>query len=79
MHDIVGLFEIHETTWYCAWLGSCVIYLKNIFDPLMIPFVKDEGINLMFMVTTLHSIIDCHFLKLQWIYDSSMCFDCIMF
>jgi hypothetical protein len=41
--------------------------------------VKDEGINLMFMVTTLHSIIDCHILKLQWIYDSSMCFDCIMF
>jgi hypothetical protein len=65
MHDIVGLFEIHETTWYCAWLGSCVIYLKNTFDPLMILFVKDEGINLMFMVTTLHSIIDCHFLELH--------------
>ncbi len=62
MHDIVGLFAIHETTWYCAWLGSCAIYLKNMFDPLMIPFVKDEGINLMFVVTTLHSIIDCHVL-----------------
>jgi hypothetical protein len=65
MHDIVGLFQIHETAWHFAWLGSCVIYLKNMFDPLAIPFVKDEGINLMFMVTTLHFIIDCHILKLQ--------------
>jgi hypothetical protein len=53
MHDIVGLFQIHETAWHFAWLGSCVIYLKNMFDPLAIPFVKD--------------------------YDSSICFDCIMF
>ncbi len=47
MHDIVGLFQIHETTWHCAWLCSCVIYLKSMFDPFASPFVKDEGINLM--------------------------------
>jgi hypothetical protein len=30
--------------------------------------VKDEDINLMFMVITLHSILDCHLLKLQQVY-----------
>jgi hypothetical protein len=34
----------------------------------LIIFVKDEGINLMFMMITLHSIIDSHLLKLQQVY-----------
>ncbi len=41
----------------------------------MIAFVKDEGNNLMFMATTLHSIVDC--LKLQLIYKRT-CFGHIM-
>jgi hypothetical protein len=43
----------------------------------MITFVKDEGINLMSMATTLHSTVDCHPLKLQWVYEG-MCFGRIM-
>ncbi len=43
----------------------------------MITFVKDEGINLMFMTTTLCSIVDCHHLKLQRVYEG-MCFGHIM-
>ncbi len=43
----------------------------------MITFVKDEGNNLMSMVITLCSIVDCHFLKLQRVYEG-MCFGRIM-
>ncbi len=43
----------------------------------MIAFVKDEGNNLMSMVTTLCSIVDCHLLKLQQVYEG-MCFGHIM-
>jgi hypothetical protein len=44
----------------------------------MIVFVKDEGNNLMSMATTLRSIVDCHLLKLQRVYEST-CFGHIMF
>ncbi len=44
----------------------------------MITFMKDEGINLMSMVITLRSIVDCHLLKLQWVYKGT-CFGHIMF
>jgi hypothetical protein len=44
----------------------------------MVTFVKDEGSNLMFMATTLCSIVDCHPLKLQRVYEGT-CFNHIMF
>ncbi len=44
----------------------------------MTTFVKDESNNLMSMVTTLCSIVDCHLLKLQRVYEG-MCFGHIMF
>jgi hypothetical protein len=43
----------------------------------MIAFVKDEGNNLMFMATTLYSIVDCCPLKLQRVYEGP-CFGHIM-
>jgi hypothetical protein len=43
----------------------------------MIVFVKDEGNNLMFIATTLRSIVDCRLLKLQWVYEGT-CFGHIM-
>ncbi len=43
----------------------------------MIAFVKDEGINLMFMVIALCSIVDYRLLKFQHVYKG-MCFGHIM-
>ncbi len=43
----------------------------------MIKFVKDEGINLISMATTLCFVVDCHLLKLQQIYEGT-CFGHIM-
>jgi hypothetical protein len=44
----------------------------------MIAFVKDEGMNLTSITTTLCSIVYCFFLKLQWVYEG-VCFSHIMF
>ncbi len=77
-HVSIGLFEVHET------IGlSMVGKLHSLFEKYdlihcMIIFVKDEGINLMFMATTMCSIIDCHYLKLQRVYEG-MCLGHIMF
>jgi hypothetical protein len=43
----------------------------------MIKFVKDEGIDLMSMATTLCFVVDCCLLKLQQVYEST-CFGHIM-
>jgi len=37
----------------------------------VITFVKDENNILMFMAITLHSIIDYHLFKSQWIYEGT--------
>ncbi len=64
---------------YLKFMGS---QLRSIFEKYelmhhMIAFVKDEGSNLMSMATTLCSIVDCHLLKLQWVYEGT-CFGHIM-
>jgi len=71
-HVTIGLFKVHET------IGlSMVGQLYSLFEKYdimhcMIAFVKDEGNNLMFMATTLCSIVACRPLKLQWVYEG-MC------
>jgi hypothetical protein len=62
MHVTIGLFEVHETT----KLSMALIEKYDLMH-YVIAFVKDEGNNLMSMATSLHSIIDCHILKLQWV------------
>lgn len=56
------------------WLVNC-IFLFETYNLMyhMIAFMKDEGVNMMSMVTTLGSIVDCHLLKLQQVYESA-CF-----
>jgi hypothetical protein len=44
----------------------------------MIAFMKDEGNNLMYIATTLRSIVDYHLLLLQQV-DEGTCFGHIMF
>ncbi len=59
---------------------ALVINYLNEFRILMncaIVFVKNEGTNLIFMATTLCSIIDCHPLKLQHVYEGT-CFGHVM-
>ncbi len=64
MHVIVGLFNIHQTTWF-----SMVDQLRNLLEKFdlmhyVIAFMKDRGSNLLLMTTTLHFIVDCQPLKL---------------
>ncbi len=63
-HVTIVLFEVHETTWLS--MASQLHSLLENYDLMhhMIAFVKDEGNNLMFMVTTLCSIVDYCPLKL---------------
>jgi hypothetical protein len=68
MHVTIGLFEIHETTKL-----SMALFEKYDLMHYVIAFVKDEGNNLMSMAISQHSIIDCHILKLQRVYEG-MCF-----
>ncbi len=68
MNATIGLFEVHETTKL-----SMALFEKYDFMHYVITFVKDESNNLMSMATSLHSIIDCHTLKLQQVYEG-MCF-----
>jgi hypothetical protein len=55
----------------------CSLFEKYDLMHHMITFVKDEGNNFMFMAPTLCSIVDCHLLKLQRVYEG-MCFGQIM-
>ncbi len=78
MHIAMGLFEMNETT-----KQSMVIqfwFLLERFHLLhrLIAFVKDEGIDLIVMATTLHSIVDCKLLKFFNIYNNK-CFGHVMF
>jgi hypothetical protein len=63
-HVTINLFEVHETIGLS--MASQLHSLLEKYDLMhhMIAFVKDEGNNLMFMATTLRSIIDCCPLKL---------------
>jgi hypothetical protein len=67
MHATIGLFEVHETTKL-----SMALFEKYDLMHYVITFVKNEGNNLM-SLASLHSIIDCHTLKLQRVYEG-MCF-----
>jgi hypothetical protein len=58
-HVIVGLFEMNKTT---RWFID--VQLQSLLEKFgllhwVIVFLKDEGINMTTMKTTLHSIIDC--------------------
>jgi hypothetical protein len=55
----------------------CSLHKKYDLMHCMITFVKDESNNFILMVTTLCSIINCHLLKLQQVYEG-MCFGHIM-
>ncbi len=68
MHATIGLFEVHETTKL-----SMALFEKYDLLHYVIAFVKYEGNNLMSMATSLHSIIECHTLKHQQVYEG-MCF-----
>ncbi len=76
-HVTICLFEVHDTT-RLSMAGQLHSLIEK-YDLMhhMIAFVKDEGNNLMFMATTLHSIVDCCPLKLQQVYEG-MCFGHIM-
>jgi hypothetical protein len=68
MHATIGLFEVHETTKL-----SMALFERYDLMHYVITFVKGKGNNLMSMATSQHSIIDCHTLKLQHVYEG-MCF-----
>ncbi len=76
MHTIVGLFEMHETKLYpmVGHLQFEFFYLIS----CVIDFVKNESNNSMLMVTSFHSNVDYHPLKLQRFYEGT-CFGRIMF
>ncbi len=63
-HVSVGLFEVHETTWFSIVGQLCILLDKFDLMHYVIAFVKDESSNLMFMATTLQAIVDCRPLKL---------------
>jgi hypothetical protein len=78
MHIAMGLFEMNETI-----KQSMVIQLRFLLERFhllhqVIVFVKDEGIDLIVMATTLHSIVDYEPLKFFSIYDDE-CFGHVMF
>jgi len=64
-HVTIGLFEVHETTRLSMASQLCSLLEKYDLMHHMITFVKDEGINLMSMATTLCFVVDCHPLKFQ--------------
>ncbi len=59
MHVIVGLFEVNKIT--RQFINVQLQSLLEKFGLLqwVIAFVKDEGIKMTTLKTTLHSIIDC--------------------
>ncbi len=63
-HVSVGLFDIHETTWFSMVDRLCTLLEKFDLMYYAIAFVKNQGSNLLLMTTTLHSIVDCQPLKL---------------
>ncbi len=77
MHVIVGLFEMHDTTWIS--MARQLQALLEKFDLMhrVVAFVKDGGNNLTSIATSLHSIVDCQPLKLQCVYKGS-CFGDVM-
>ncbi len=64
-HVTIGLFEVHETTWLSMAGQLCSLLEKYDLMHCLIAFVKDEGNNLLSMVTTLRSIVNYCPLKLQ--------------
>ncbi len=76
-HVTIGLFELHETIGLSMVVQLCSLLEKYELMHQMITFVKDEGSNLMFMATTLCSIVDYRPLKLQRVYEGT-CFGHIM-
>jgi hypothetical protein len=49
--------------------------LLKTFDLIhhVVDILKDESINLISITTTLDYIVDCHLLKLQWVYEGFCC------
>jgi len=78
MHIVMGLFEMNETI-----KQSMVIQLRFLLEEFhllhwVMAFVKDEGIDLIVMATTLHSNVDYKSLNFFSIYDNK-CFGHVMF
>jgi hypothetical protein len=65
----IGLFEVHEMIGLSMVGQLCSLFEKYNLMHHMIAFVKDEGNNLLSMATTLCSIVHCHLLKLQQVYE----------
>ncbi len=63
MQATIGLFKIHENTMFSMVRHLCTLFEKYDLMCYVIGFVKDEGNNLMFIVTSLCSIIDHHLLN----------------
>jgi hypothetical protein len=63
MQATIGLFKVHENTTIFIVRHLCILLEKYDLMCYVIGFVKDEGNNLMFIVTSLHSIIDHHLLN----------------
>ncbi len=76
-HVTIGLFDVHETIGLSMVGQLCSLLEKYDLMHCMIAFVKDVSNTLMSMATTLHSIVDCHLLKLQRVYEGT-CFGHIM-
>jgi hypothetical protein len=64
MYVIVGLFEVHDTTRFSIVKQLQALFKKFDLMNCVVAFVKNEGNNLKFMVTTQHSIVYFHPLKL---------------
>ncbi len=73
IHVIVDLFEEFDTTGLS--MARQLQDLLKTFDLIhcVVVFLKDETINLISIVTTLDYIVDCHLLKLQWVYEGFCC------
>jgi hypothetical protein len=63
-HVTIGLFEVHETTNLSMASQLCSLFFINDLMHHMITFVKDEGNNLILMVTILCSMVNSRPLKL---------------
>lgn len=72
-HVTISLFEANDTTRKGLAKQSKVLFESFSLTSRVLCFVKDEGINLKTMATTLKSMISCEVLDLKSLFDSA-CF-----
>jgi hypothetical protein len=74
MYVTKRLFEINETTdLYMAWQLQSLLENFGLIHHVLI-FVKGEGGNLVSMVATLCSVVNCELLNLPWVYMKVLIF-----